>query len=101
MNYDFSLAYHLGSPLLVATFGNSLANLKIILYIESHSKETIANSCPIVERRPVKVNIIIDLLIWEPLLAMQTIDRILLNYELQLFPKDRLEHLSNTSFAFL
>jgi hypothetical protein len=78
------LAYDLGSPLLVATFGNQGT---IILNIESYSKETIANNCLVVEGMRVKVNIIIDLLIWKPLLAMHTINRILFKYEFQLLPE--------------
>lgn len=67
----------------------------IILNIESYSKENIANSCLLVEGMRVKVNIIIDLLIWKPILAMQTINRILFKYELQLLP----ETGSNTSLT--
>jgi hypothetical protein len=60
---------------------------KIILNIESYSKETTANNCLIVEGMRVKVNIIIDLSIWKPLLAMHTINRILFKYEFQFLPE--------------
>jgi hypothetical protein len=63
--------------------------------IKSYSKKTVANSCLVVEGLRVKVNITIDLLTWKPLLAMQTMNRILLKYELQLLPKIG----SNTSLA--
>jgi len=65
------------------------------LNIETYSKENIANSCLLVEGMRVKVNIIIDLLIWKPILAMQTINRIFFKYELQLLP----EIGSNTSLT--